>query len=309
MGMKPASNLSSKLSRLVSLTSLLLCFAALIIASGAADTAIAFGPMASHGSAPSPTTKPKPPVNIMVTKIDGAVLRGTLTSTDGHGLVMNVVGGKASTHPSTQPTAASASVPTGPATLRWTEIKTVSNGLTRAKAIDAFRLEHAGQLCATCRGAELVRCDLCKGTGRDPAGRKDCATCNGELLVDCKAPKCTAGKIPCPAPCLKLTEGTWFMKEGRHWRKFPGKGGASAEISENHLGQLLNKDPATGQVTPGDTCPTCGGATKLDCPVCMGTAKQSCPTCVADAAAAACTAECDHGLVDCKDCVGTGLKK
>ena len=106
---------------------------------------------------------------------------------------------------------------------------------------------------------------------------RTCEMCNGDGYVPCTNPKCDEGDIPCPKPCLKLSQGQWYVKDGLHWRKFPMKGG-SYEFSEHHLGQIVT--PPKGDAGPSAAdCPTCKGSTRVTCPTCDGTDIVACPKC------------------------------
>src|SRR5438067_978413 len=79
----------------------------------------------------------KPPI-ITVIKTDGSAVRGQLNSSDPKGL-------------SLQPLVKN--VPQGEnVTIPWADIKTVSNGLTRQKAIEQWKKDHPEDLCPDCRG-------------------------------------------------------------------------------------------------------------------------------------------------------------
>jgi hypothetical protein len=244
----------------------------------------------------------KPPPNLItVVRTDGPPVRGTLVSSDPDNVVVQPVAKPGQKDKDAQ-TPEQVTIP-------WKDIKTVSNGLTRAKALEAWKAQHRDQLCEACRGDRTVLCPTCKGTLHDPAALKDCKTCGGELLVECKAPKCDHGTIPCPRTCLKLTEGQWYKKpDGHRWRKFPSRNGYY-EWSEGHVGELIVTDPKTGEVRSEGRCPTCGGKTTIDCPTCHGLAKVPCATCAARKDAPPCPDKCDHGRVPCTQCSGTGLKK
>lgn len=238
---------------------------------------------------------PKPPPIVTVIQNDGSTVRGTISSIDPRNVVI-------------QPLAKPKETPPPAVTISWKEIKSVTNGMTQKRMLAQWKKEHPEQLCETCKGELTVRCDVCKGTMHDPASAKDCKTCGGELLIDCKAPQCDHGKVPCPAPCLKLTQGTWVKKEdGLRWRKLTGSGGYTAEVSEHHLGELVvfHRDAAPEL----KKCPTCNGTTKADCPTCQGTGLVPCPECLARKAAPPCPNHCDKGRVPCPVCDGVGLKK
>ena len=230
---------------------------------------------------------------ITVTKRDGTVLKGQFTASDPKGV-------------SVQPIAKNAADGTV-VVVPWTEIKSVSNGLTRQKAIDQWKKEHPEDRCTDCRATGHVDCAACKGTGRDASSAKQCATCKGEQTTPCKQPKCEQGTIVCPSPCLKLAEGNWVKKEdGKLWRRFPVKGGGSFEVSEGHVGEVVVMKG--GEPQPPIKCPTCNGTQKTTCPKCGGDALAPCPTCTSAARANPCPEKCQRGQVACKTCDGTGLK-
>ena len=239
---------------------------------------------------------PRTPVVPLVTvvKLDGTSVRGSIVTVDPDQVTLTPA-------PKTGP---AATAPSENLVIEWKEIKSVSNGMTAAKALAAWKETHGTELCGSCHGERTLACATCKGTAHDPASGKDCKTCKGELLVDCKAPKCKEGKIPCPKPCLKLSEGRWYTKDGKRWRDFPIPGKGTYSISEGHLGQLID----TKNGGHGEMCPTCGGKSVADCATCKGFGKIPCATCTSRKDAAACPANCDHGRTKCETCKGTGLK-
>jgi hypothetical protein len=229
---------------------------------------------------------------VTVTKSDGTAVRGQLNSSDPKGIsIVQLVKG--------QPTGESV-------TLTWADIKSVSNGLTQKRAIEQWKKDHPEDLCTDCHGSGAVICPTCKGTGRDATKAKDCPTCHGAQTIPCTTPKCDHGKIACPKLHLKLTEGTWYKKEdGAMWRKFPSRGGGFEEVSERHLGQIIEtKDGIPG--SPID-CPLCGGKMVIDDPKCHGAGVLPCNTCTNAANKEKCP-DCKNGQVPCKTCKGTGLK-
>jgi hypothetical protein len=251
--------------------------------------------------AAAPTSPDGKPI-VTITKTDGSTVRGSITASDPDNVTIQPPPkpGKTSTAPAITP---------DPVTIAWHDIRSVSNGLTQRKALDAWKGDHLEQLCPTCRGERTVYCPTCKGTGHDPASEKDCKTCKGELLIDCKTPHCEKGQIPCPNKCLQRGVGNWYKKpDGTWWRKFPA-GNGYAEYSEQHLGHLIVVDPKAGTANDAGVCPVCHGTTKIDDPACHGTGKTPCPTCVARKDAPPCPDHCDHGRVVCPDCKGTGLKQ
>lgn len=238
-------------------------------------------------------SKPAPIVTII--KSDGTMVRGHLASSDPDQVTL-------------QPTPTAKEADPAPVSVPWKDIKAVSSGLTRAKALAQWKIEHHDDLCPTCHGDRTVACSTCKGTGKDPAARKDCPTCHGELLIDCKTPREKDGKIPCPNHCLQFTEGQWGKQGDLRVRYYHFPHG-SAWISEHHLGHMMVIDPKLGTITDNGVCPVCNGTTVIPDPVCEGTGKMPCPTCVHDKSAPACPAHCDNGRVVCPTCGGTGLKK
>ena len=252
--------------------------------------AIALAATSPDGEQGVATAKPKAPPVVMVKKSDGSSVRGQLAASDGERLTINPAEGKEFGAPVEVP---------------WSEVKSVSNGLTRQKALDAWKLEHKAELCDACRGDRRVDCDTCKGTGHDPAASADCKTCKGELLVDCPDKRCEDGKAPCPFPCMKLSEGSWSKPDasGKRWRSISG-GGGTMRVSDGHVGEVLRKGKRGEQLVP---CENCGKTGSVACPKCGADGKVACPTCKAAKSAADCAA-CDAGQVACKTCGETGLK-
>lgn len=115
--------------------------------------------------------------------------------------------------------------------------------------------------------------------------QKACFACNGEGAVACRAPGCKSGKVDCPAPCLKLTRGTWVhMNVAGHspdelWQKFPnssGKGGYQA-WNQHHVGEVVVMQ--NGQAVNIGQCKVCGGTTKAACTICKASGKRTCDIC------------------------------
>jgi hypothetical protein len=254
--------------------------------------AVALGISAFTRAAPAPAAaadKPKAPARVFVKKADGTSVRGELVEADGKRLAVRPAEGKTFGEP---------------VEIKWADVKTVSNGLTRERAQAAWKAEHKDGLCETCKGERVTRCETCKGVGHDPAASKDCKTCKGELLVDCSDKKCDKGKVPCPAPCLKLSEGTWKKgADGKMWKSFSAAGG-TGKVSDSHIGQVMKV--VGGQPELKD-CEKCGKTGSITCPTCAGLGDLPCPTCKASKTAADCD-KCEAGSVDCATCKGTGLK-
>lgn len=244
-------------------------------------------------STPKPAAKPKPNPIVTVTKLDKTVVRGQLTSAEPDQVVVK------------PPGAASE-----PVAVRWSQIAKVSNGLTRDDAAEQWKAQFAkDQLCPDCDGDRGVACLDCRGTGHDQAKLVDCNDCGGGGLLSCTNKRCDEGKIDCPMPCLKLTEGRWVKKaDGKRWRTFPVRGGAKF-WSDGHLGELIQS--SGGDVENVGKCPTCTGTTQVDCKDCAGFGYKICPTCHFEGKTGpACpAAACEGGSNPCATCGATGLKK
>src|SRR5436190_14388918 len=79
---------------------------------------------------------PAKPVNVTVIKTDGSNVRGQLNAFDLKGVTVQKL-------VKNQPSG-------DQVTIAWADIKSVSNGLTRAKAIEQWKKEHPEDLCETC---------------------------------------------------------------------------------------------------------------------------------------------------------------
>jgi hypothetical protein len=231
---------------------------------------------------------------VTITRNDGTSVRGKITAYDRDKVTMEVIGKPKD--------------PTVSTDIPWTDIKRVSNGLTYEKALQKWKGEHHDALCTTCHGDGKIFCPTCHGTAHDPAASADCPTCKGAAQLACTTPRCDHGTIPCPnSKCLKLTEGSWTKKpDGLKWRKFNGKNGAAFEVSEHHVGDVVDK--VNGEWQDIGKCPVCGGYTTISDPVCRGTGEMPCATCAKKTKNPPCPNKCDAGLVGCPTCKGTGLK-
>jgi hypothetical protein len=214
----------------------------------------------------------------MVKKADGSNVRGRLTSSDGLRLTIEPAVDKNTFGDAVQ--------------VQWSDVKSVSNGLTQKKAQDTWKAAHKAELCDVCHGNQATNCEACKGTGHDPDSSKDCKTCKGEQQLACKQPKCDQGKIPCPADCIKKAPGS--KRIGR----------TTVNWSESHIGDVIKLDKG-GNATL-EPCTVCNRTAKITCPTCRGTSHMPCPTCKADKKAADC-ASCENGATVCSSCAGTGL--
>jgi len=237
--------------------------------------------------AAAPTDPAARPVIVTVTKNDGTTARGNFVSADPNGVTLR------------------ASAKADPTVVSWTQIKRVSNGITRPQVLKQWQKDHPEDVCADCHGVGSTLCATCHGTGFDQAHLEKCDKCGGDGVIGyCK--HCVNGKVDCPAPCLKLSQGRWFLKEdGLRWRTFQGSSGGGWQISERHLGQLIvvnNGDPS-----PGPTCPTCNGTTKVDDPNCGGTGMIICDKCSFAGVVGPPCSDCKDGAIACKTCKGDGV--
>ena len=238
---------------------------------------------------------PKPKVDaaqqrVTVTKVGGKALSGILASTDLDGI-----------HIKFGPKGELVDIP-------WADVKSISNGLTHDKYVANWKADHAGALCEKCHGDRFVPCPDCKGTGIDAKQRRECKTCKGTGSAGaCTTVGCKDGKIDCPRPCLKFSQGKWYIKDGAKWRDFKtADGRGTFSWSEHHIGDLVVME--NGTPTNKGPCPTCGGTGKLDDPACKGTGHKLCPDCKGDGFTGPACPTCDHGHVTCDECKGSGLK-
>ena len=237
--------------------------------------------------AQSPATKPARTPIVTVKLSDGSVVRGQLVSADPDKIVVKPTGAK------------------DPREIAWPDVASVSNGLTRDKALVDWKELHKDELCDTCKGDRVADCATCKGSGFDQAHLTACAKCGARGNFPCTNKKCDKGKVDCPKPCLKLTQGQWKARDGKKWRDFKGKGGTHS-WSDGHLGELIEmKD---GVPTNLGKCPTCGGTTKVDCDACAGKGAIDCADCRGTGNHGPPCPDCKAGDVACAACAGTGLK-
>jgi hypothetical protein len=241
--------------------------------------------LVAAGEPKAPAAAPPPRVNVV--KSDGKLIYGVLADADHDGVTLKLL---------TSPE---------PVTIPWAQIRSVSNGLTREKAVEGWKTAHADKLCQKCHGDRVIPCPDCKGTGIDPKQQKECAKCHGTGSAGpCPTPGCIDGKINCPKPCLKLSQGVWKDKDGLKIREFRGKAG-TFWWSEHHLGELIVME--NGNPANKGPCPTCGGTGKIDDPVCKGKGHKDCADCHGVGVIGPACPTCDHGQVKCDECKGTGL--
>ncbi|MGB7156907.1 MAG: hypothetical protein WBD40_02505 [Tepidisphaeraceae bacterium] len=249
----------------------------IVLAMAVAGSAIAL-------AAPAPAKKPASIVTIK--KQDGTTVRGQLVSAEPGQLVVKAPGAAGET-----------------VNVRWSQIARVSNGLTQEQAAEQFRTLHKDELCADCHGEQGLRCKDCHGTAFDQSKLVDCTDCGGAGMFFCPNKKCDDGQIDCPAPCIKLSEGRWTVKDGKRIRTM-GRGGW---VSDGHLGELF--DTKGGALTSLGKCPACQGTTKVDCPDCDGMAYKICGTCYFEGKVGPPCPTCEGGKTPCPTCSSTGLKK
>jgi len=115
-------------------------------------------------------------------------------------------------------------------------------------------------------------------------GEKACFACNGTGMVKCTEPGCVDGWVPCPGPCLKLSQGIWSYTDinGNHsdilWQTlYVPDGRPVLGVSEHHLGEVFVYE--NGQYQDIGKCKICGGTGKVKCDVCKGTGRVVCPVC------------------------------
>jgi hypothetical protein len=135
--------------------------------------------------------------------------------------------------------------------------------------------------CALCWvGCDKVRSLVDK---KGSSETKACFNCSGTGKTKCVAPGCKAGKVECPGPCIKLTQGVWEHKhvdghpDSDIWLTFNGADGSWKMVNQNHAGQVM--ELRNGRYELGGKCKTCGGAAKIKCPICQGTSQTTCSIC------------------------------
>jgi hypothetical protein len=248
--------------------------------------ALAAPPVTKTPAAQKPAT-PRPNPIVTIKKTDGTTVRGQLVSPEPDLLVIKPAGAAAEN-----------------LTVRWKDIKSVSNGLTQEQAAGQWKELHKDELCPDCHGDRGIPCKDCHGTGFDQSKLETCKDCGGAGAFYCTNKKCDDGQIDCPAPCMKPSVGRWTKnKDGLRIRTFPG----GAWVSEHHFGELF--DTRGGAMTPLGKCTTCGGTTKVDCPECGGLAYKICQTCYFEGKTGPACPSCEDGRTPCTTCNGTGLKK
>ena len=249
--------------------------------------ALAAPPVTKPPAAQKPAA-PKPNPIVTIKKTDGTTVRGQLISPEPDLVIIK------------PPGAAVENV-----TVRWKEIKSISNGLTREQSAAQWKELHKDALCPDCHGDRGVPCKDCGGAGFDQAKLETCKDCGGAGAFYCTNKKCDEGQVDCPMPCLKLTEGRWVKRDdGKLWRTFPMRGGGTMSWSNHHLGEVVDR---MGENK--GKCTNCGGTTKVDCPDCGGLAYKICQTCYFEGKTGPACPTCENGRKPCTTCSSTGLKK
>lgn len=196
--------------------------------------------------------------------------------------------------------------------ISWEKIQELSNGMTRELVHKKWKEANKEKLCDTCHGDRKLTCEKCKGVGKLAKEMVACTACKGIGEAQCKAKGCEAGKIPCTAPCLKLSEGKWEKgDENLLWRKFTYKGGWKT-WSERHLGEVVEMQDGVPMNT--GKCKLCEGSQKIACKACEGDGLIKCSACngnkeVPKPGPAAKCPDCTDGKSACTPCKGTGLKQ
>lgn len=114
------------------------------------------------------------------------------------------------------------------------------------------------------QGRDLVPCQRCLATGQ----------------VSCAVPRCEEGKVPCPGPCLKLSDSGWQRMEGQDPKKlfmiYRVNGGTQG-VGQGHVGEVY--EVRLGKFYALGVCKVCKGTTTVACKVCAGNGKTGCQVC------------------------------
>jgi hypothetical protein len=107
----------------------------------------------------------------------------------------------------------------------------------------------------------------------------ECPVCSGTKNQDCKV--CTAGKLPCPGPCVKLdTSGRTDKPEKPGWILITyvdqnGKRRKSS-CSPGHIGDVWHY---TNGIKPQGKHAQCNGTSFIPCTTCTAAGVVPCPEC------------------------------
>lgn len=230
--------------------------------------------------------------SVMLTPNEGKAVMGDLLSADKNKVVLRTGEGESAKELS----------------FTWDQIKKLSNGLTRDKAMAAWAAEHPDQVCDECKGAGQTFCNKCAGKGLLPdAPKVPCTKCALTGLAPCANRYCTLGKVACDGPCLKPSEGNWVKgKENLLWRRYTFPGGW-AEWSEKHYGEVIKIE--NGRPVNKGKCEKCKGTLKMACGLCAGKARMPCPACKGSKEMLPDCTACKQGMSVCAVCQGTGEKQ
>jgi hypothetical protein len=229
---------------------------------------------------------------VTIARADGTSVRGKVVAADRD-----------------QVTVQSAAPGEKPQSVPWDQIKRISNGLTREQAHAQWKEDNRHRLCDACAGERVADCATCHGTGQDPEQRTECNTRHGGGRIACTNDKCDRGKVDCPKPCLKLSQGQWITKsDGKKYRTFRGRGGSSLDVSEGQFGELVDMNDGVPKLA--GKCPECNGMAKITCPTCKGEQTVACVRCAGVGTVGPPCPACGagKGKVKCETCGGSGLR-
>ncbi len=114
------------------------------------------------------------------------------------------------------------------------------------------------------QGRELTPCKRCLATGQ----------------VTCTAHRCSEGRVPCPGPCLKLSDAGWQRMEGQDPNKLfmiYRVNGGSQGVGQAHVGEVY--EVRLGKFYALGPCKVCNARTTVVCKVCQGSGKAGCQVC------------------------------
>lgn len=117
---------------------------------------------------------------------------------------------------------------------------------------------------------------------KDSQGRDavPCQRCTATGQITCTTPRCVNGQVPCPGPCLKLSDSGWRQMEGQDPNKlfmlYKVNKGVQG-VSQAHVGEVF--EVRFGEFYKLGPCKICGGTTSVPCKACGGTGKLTCPVC------------------------------
>ena len=135
----------------------------------------------------------------------------------------------------------------------------------RDNPLEAFLQPVEGELpTKDAQGRELTPCTRCLATGQ----------------ITCTAHRCVEGRVPCPGPCLKLSDSGWQKMEGQDPNKlfmiYRINGGTQG-VGQGHVGEVY--EVRLGKFYALGPCKVCNARTTVECKVCKGSGKAGCPVC------------------------------